>query len=85
MRTILVTNVTQYTGPGVVATLVGQGSRVVCHDASFVDAAARDAFVGAHSGVVCLAAQTPEALVAELGERAINLDADVYKRQDPRP
>jgi NAD(P)-dependent dehydrogenase (short-subunit alcohol dehydrogenase family) len=82
MRTILVTNVTQYTGPGVVATLVAQGSRVVCHDAAFVDVAARDAFVGAYSSVVCLAAQTPEALVAELGERAINLDAvvsnDVY-------
>jgi len=37
MRTILVTNVTQYAGPGVARTLVQQGSRVLCDDASFID------------------------------------------------
>jgi NAD(P)-dependent dehydrogenase (short-subunit alcohol dehydrogenase family) len=82
MRTALVTNVTQYAGPGVVAALVRQGVRVVCHDASFVESSTRDTFCAIHPGVECLASQAPDALVAELEGRAVDIDAvvsnDVY-------
>ena len=82
MRTALVTNVTQYAGPGVVEALVRQGVRVVCHDASFLESAARDTFRETHPGVECLASQEPGALVAELEGRALSVDAvvsnDVY-------
>jgi 3-oxoacyl-[acyl-carrier protein] reductase len=35
MRTVLVTNATQYAGPGTVEVLAAAGVRIVCHDASF--------------------------------------------------
>lgn len=82
MRTALVSNVTQYAGPGAVTALVRQGVRVVCHDASFVESAARDTFRETHAGVECLASQEPDALVAELKGRALGIDVvvsnDVY-------
>ena len=82
VRTILVTHVTQYAGPGVVQVLREQGARVLCHDVSFVDAAAREAFEAAHPGASCLQAQEPQALVAELARRGLAVDAvvsnDVY-------
>ena len=82
MRTILVTNVTQYAGPGVVEVLARQGSRVVCHDASFLESSARDTFRKSHVGVQCLASVEPNAMVAELEDHAFSVDAvvsnDVY-------
>jgi NAD(P)-dependent dehydrogenase (short-subunit alcohol dehydrogenase family) len=82
MRTVLVTNVSQYAGPGVVATLLRQGARVLCHDAAFREAAARDGFRLSHPGVECLESLEPRALAAELEERAFSVDAvvsnDVY-------
>lgn len=82
MRTILVTNVTQYAGPGVVEALIRQGSRVVCHDASFREPAACNDFRDNHAGVQCLASIEPALMVSELASRAINIDAlvsnDVY-------
>lgn len=88
MRTVLVTNVSQYAGPGVVATLLRQGARVLCHDAAFREAAARDGFRLSHPGVECLESLEPRALAAELEERAFSVDAvvsnDVYPLT-PRP
>ena len=88
MRTVLVTNVTQYAGPGVVETLMQQGSRVVCHDASFVESATRDNFGKSHPGVHCLASVVPGAMVRELEDSALSVDAvvsnDVYPIT-PRP
>lgn len=82
MRTILVTNVTQYAGPGVVEVLLRQGARVLCHDISFQDAAACDRFRQSHLGVECLQSLEPHTLVAELKDRAFSVDAvvsnDVY-------
>lgn len=82
MRTVLVTNVSQYAGPGVVATLLRQGARVLCHDAAFRASAARDGFRLSHPGVECLESLEPRALVAELEERAYSVEAvvsnDVY-------
>lgn len=77
MRTVLVTNVNQYAGPGIVATLLRQGARVVCHDASFLDPAARDSFRGDHSGVECLTSLDPVRLVQELEDHALVVDAVV--------
>jgi 3-oxoacyl-[acyl-carrier protein] reductase len=82
MRTILVTNVTQYAGPGVVEKLVRQGARVLCHDASFSAAAARDGFRHGRPEIECLESLEPHALAAELEHRAFDVDAvvsnDVY-------
>lgn len=88
MRTVLVTHVTQYAGPGVVEALLRQGVRVVCHDASFQEPAARDRFRQEHHGVECLQSLDPSTLVAELEDRAFSVDAvvsnDVYPIT-PRP
>ena len=82
MRTVLVTNVTQYAGPGVVEALLRQGARVLCHDASFQDSAALDSFRQSHLGVECLQSLEPHTLVAELEDHAFSVDAvvsnDVY-------
>ncbi len=83
MRNGLVTNVTQYAGPGVAETLVEQGARVICHDAAFIDSGARDAFPAGRHGIECLAAQDPEAIAAELGACGIELDAVVSNDVHP--
>jgi NAD(P)-dependent dehydrogenase (short-subunit alcohol dehydrogenase family) len=61
---------------------VRQGVRVLCHDATFVEAAARDSYRHGHHGVECLESFEPQALVAELEHRAWSVDAvvsnDVY-------
>ena len=88
MRTVLVTHVTQYTGPGVVDALLRHGCRVVCHDSTFGDLGARAAYLAGRPGVECLAAQRPDALGAELTTRGIVLDGlvsnDVHPNT-PRP
>jgi NAD(P)-dependent dehydrogenase (short-subunit alcohol dehydrogenase family) len=88
MRTILVTNVTQYAGPGIVEVLLRQGSRVLCHDASFIDPSVCSAYTAARQGSECLVAQDPAAVMNELSTRAMEVDAvvsnDVYPIT-PRP
>jgi hypothetical protein len=37
MEKVFVSNVLEYTGPGVVQTLSRYGYHVICHDRSFVD------------------------------------------------
>lgn len=83
MRTVLVTHVTQYAGPGVVEALARQGARVLCHDASFAASAARDSYRLSHAGVECLQSLEPHALVAELEERAFSVDAVVSNDVHP--
>jgi NAD(P)-dependent dehydrogenase (short-subunit alcohol dehydrogenase family) len=65
MALVLLTNVSQYTGPGALGALVQDGHTVACHDAAFADDAARAAFERAHATAHPLAAQTPEAIHAE--------------------
>jgi NAD(P)-dependent dehydrogenase (short-subunit alcohol dehydrogenase family) len=77
MRTVLVTNVTQYAGPGAMEVLRQQNSRVVCHDASFGDRVARDSFQSQHPGVECLESVEPESIIKELDRRSIQVDAVV--------
>lgn len=61
MALVLVTNVRQYTGPGAVDALVGDGHTVVAHDASFADPATRTAYGKARA----IAGQTPDEIHAE--------------------
>ncbi|MGE0383203.1 MAG: SDR family oxidoreductase [Gammaproteobacteria bacterium] len=53
-RVALVTNVTQYAGPGSVEALAADGFRIAAHDQSFADAAVRAAFAADHPGWVVL-------------------------------
>jgi 3-oxoacyl-[acyl-carrier protein] reductase len=82
MRTVLVTNVTQYAGPGAIQALVQQQMRVVCHDFTFGQQAVRDEFMTRRPGVECLDSADPSALVDEVKDRGIQVDAvvsnDVY-------
>lgn len=82
MRTVLLTHVMQYTGPGAMDILSQQGMRVVAHDASFVDDATRSAFLQRYPDALCLAATEPAAMVDELRLRNLAIDAvisnDVY-------
>jgi NAD(P)-dependent dehydrogenase (short-subunit alcohol dehydrogenase family) len=81
MRKILLTNVTQYCGPGALALLVKSGAEALCHDPSFQDAAARKKFE-LEEGALALSAQTPEDIFTETQRRAGTPDAivsnDVY-------
>lgn len=83
MHTTLVTNATQYAGPGIVETLVRQGTRVICHDASFDDSAARTSFRDDHAEVECLASTEPDALARELDGHVLRLDAVVLNDVHP--
>lgn len=65
MSLVLVTNATQYAGPGAVDALVQDGHAVVCTDASFADVVARAAFED-RRGLHALAGQTPDAIHAEM-------------------
>ncbi|MGO9755207.1 MAG: SDR family oxidoreductase [Roseiarcus sp.] len=81
MRNILLTNVTQYCGPGALEQLVKSGASVLCHDASFADPATREKFEREHRAIA-LSGQTPEEIFAETIQRAGTVDAivsnDVY-------
>ncbi len=80
---VLITNVRHYVGPAAVARLASDWARVVCHDASFTDPAARAAWTGAHPGVTAAAAQEPAALVAEAVSLRGRLDAVVSNDEFP--
>jgi NAD(P)-dependent dehydrogenase (short-subunit alcohol dehydrogenase family) len=72
----IITNATEYAGPGSVAALLAEGFRLVCHDPKFADPAARDRFGPTADRTVSTAA-SPENLVAETVERYGRLDAVV--------
>ena len=82
MRTVLLTNATQYTGPGARDALLAQGARVVCHDPTFREEAVRGAFLEKYPGAECLESVDPTAVVHELEVGGIHVDAvvsnDVY-------
>ena len=82
MKTVLVTNATQYAGPGAVKVLHDQGARVVCHDKSFVDEQAVQKFAMDYPQAVCLRESDAIGLVSELTQKVGPVDAvvsnDVY-------
>jgi len=79
----LITNVSEYAGLPGAAALAGDGFRVFCHDPSFADPAARQAFASANPALAPLAAATPEDLVAEVTGIAGRLDVVVSNDTHP--
>lgn len=67
MNKVFVSNVTEYTGPGVVAVLSREGYQVICHDRSFADPDVRENYAR-ENDVMTLEAQSPEAIARALDE-----------------
>lgn len=65
MKNVFVSNVLEYTGPGVVEVLSRTNYRVICHDHSFTDQTKRLAYAQKEN-VIAIAAQTPDDIVSEL-------------------
>jgi 3-oxoacyl-[acyl-carrier protein] reductase len=82
MRTVLITNATQYTGPGAVTVMGAAGYRVACHDPGFRNEETLRDFQRAHPQAVCLRESGVVDLVAELKGKVGAVDAvvsnDVY-------
>jgi NAD(P)-dependent dehydrogenase (short-subunit alcohol dehydrogenase family) len=74
-RTALVTNATEYGGPGTVTALRAAGYKIACHDGTFTDSGAREAFAAAHPDVMVLSAQEPAEVVAEAIDALTAIDA----------
>jgi 3-oxoacyl-[acyl-carrier protein] reductase len=73
MPLVLLTNVAQYTGPGALTALLGDGHTVVCHDPSFVG----------HSERTKHDSQNPRAL-ALVGQTAVALTLSAMYGRRPR-
>ncbi len=80
-RTILVTNVTAYAGPGIVQQVLAEGHHVLCH--GFADRDSAMAYERAHPGTTALSAQDPDALIAEAYRHVPVLDGCVFNDVHP--
>lgn len=69
MALVLLTNATQYAGPGALEGLLAEGHRVICHDASFHDAQSRADFDRRFDLATSLSGQTPEDIHGEVETR----------------
>ena len=69
MTLVLLTNVTQYAGPGALCELEKDGCTVACQDRSFVDEVLRREFDRNSPYAASLGAQTPEQIHEETIER----------------
>jgi 3-oxoacyl-[acyl-carrier protein] reductase len=82
MALVLLTNVTQYAGPGALDGLLAERHIVACHDASFADAGRRADFDQDARKAIALAGQSPEQIYEEVALRFGLPDAiisnDVY-------
>ena len=65
MHKVFVSNVLEYTGPGVIEVLSRSGYEVICHDRSFVDAEKRAAFSQAEN-LTAIGAQSADDIAEEL-------------------
>ena len=65
MQNVFVSNVLEYTGPGVVDVLSRSNYQVICHDRSFTDPKKRAEY-DQKDNVVAIAAQSPENIASEL-------------------
>ncbi len=74
-KTALVTNCTDFAGPAAVDGLTNAGWRVFAHDRSFDDDTAWERFAGSRPGLKRISARDPEAVIAEIFDRAARLDA----------
>ena len=69
MPITLLTNVTQYAGPGALVELLREGHSVICHDASFVDSDRRAHFEAQVQGARAIGEQSPEAIFDTVTQR----------------
>lgn len=69
MPITLLTNVTQYAGPGTMVELLREGHTVICHDASFVDSGRRSDFEAQAQGAWAIGEQYPEAIFDTVAQR----------------
>ena len=65
MQNVFVSNVLEYTGPGVVEVLSRSGYQVICHDRSFVEQVNRVVY-SKEENIIAIAGQTPEEITADL-------------------
>ena len=65
MHKVFVSNVLEYTGPGVVEVLSRSGYEVICHDRAFTDAGSRAEF-GQAENLTAIASQSADDIAAEL-------------------
>ena len=77
-RIFLVTNATQYAGPGIVDALLAGGCRLLCHDPAFASEEERRGYEATQPGATALAQQQPDALIAEANSAASEIDAFVF-------
>lgn len=80
---VLLTHVRHFIGPSAVRRLLRENLTVVCHDMTFADAAAREAFHVEVPGAETCHATAPAALVAEVLDRFGRIDALISN--DPYP
>jgi NAD(P)-dependent dehydrogenase (short-subunit alcohol dehydrogenase family) len=76
-RVIVITNVRHFVGGPIAREMAQQGATVLCHDASFADAAAAAVFRDEAMGTETTAAQDPDALVADALARHGRIDVVV--------
>lgn len=74
-RVAIVTNVTAYGGPGSAGGLLEAGYRVLCHDASFEDEAARRAFEQRHPAASAYPSKSVNGVVGHAIKQWGRLDA----------
>ncbi len=82
-KVVLITNALHYIGPASIPRMLADGAKVVAQDASFADAAKRDAWAKAHPGATAAAAQAPADLVAEAIAAYGRIDAVVSNDEHP--
>ena len=82
-RVALVTQVCHFVGLAAARELAAQGARVACHDASFVEAPAREAFAAENPGLLAVAEQEPRALAEAVAGRFG--DVDILVNNDAFP
>lgn len=80
---LLITHVTQYTGPGALPVLLRDHDRVFCHDRSFADPERARRFMAEHSKAIALGGQTPESIVDELAAQGVEIDAVIQGIGNP--
>ncbi len=73
-RIVLITHATHFVGGPAAEEMAAQGARVVCHDESFVDPTAREAFIAERPGVETTDKQSPADLLADMTERYGRVD-----------
>ena len=63
---VLIVHATEFVGGAVTDACLGEGATVIAQDAKFHDVAQRQAFEDAHSGVIGVGTEDPDALIQEV-------------------